>query len=64
MISCEDICWLVGQIILILIVVIAYRYYMDRVNPLMKKAGFMSSPGGGCGSCNYLAKPLDVTKTT
>lgn len=54
---CEELCELVSYLIIIIIVVLLYRYYTKD-----KKNGFMDS--GGCGSCQYLAKNLNVTATS
>ena len=58
-----SLCQLIVYAIFIIIIVAAYRYVVDGVMPWKSsmKSGFMDS-SAGCGSCQYLAKDLGVTK--
>lgn len=60
----EMLCNLISAIVLILIVLVVYRYWTTGALPWKSgmKDGFMDKMTSGCGSCPYLARNLDVTK--
>lgn len=62
----ESLCELIVYAILVLIVIMIYRKFVNN-KPFpwekMSKGTFLGKPDGGCSSCSYLAKPLDVKAT-
>lgn len=60
----DSLCELISYAVLVLIIVILYRHYVNGVAfPWMdKKSGFVGSSDGGCGSCSTISHDIPILK--